>query len=401
MPKPLQKLCPRLGMLVLALALSLLLAACKENSEEAPTPVQPKPAPEVAVVTVQPRRAVLTTELPGRTTAHLVAEIRPQVSGIIKKRAFEEGADVKSGELLYQIDTVPFQATCDNQEAGLAKAEASLAAIQAKADRYTALLSSQTISKQDHDDIMASLEQAKADVQYWKAAVHTARINLGYARVTSPISGRIGKSEVNVGAMVTAYQAQPLTTVQELDPIYVDVTQSSAELLQLKRALSQGLINADAELQGTVKLVLEDGTPYPLEGTLKFQDVTVEPPTGTVTLRILFPNPDIVLLPGMYVRAILQQGVDENAILVPQQGVSRDSKGNPVALVLDQNGTVQQRMLTLDRALGDEWLVATGLAPGDQLIVEGMQKVRAGGQAKAVPFGNTSGDQQGVAAESK
>lgn len=342
--------------------------------------------PEVAVVTVQPEKATLTTELPGRISAVRVAEIRPQVNGLIRKRLFTEGSDVRAGQDLYQIDPASFQAALDNAKAALVRAEAALPALRLRADRFKQALADKAVSQQDFDDADAALKQADADVQYWKATVETARINLGYARVISPISGRIGRSNVTDGAIVTAYQPVALATIQQLDPIYIDVPQSSTELLRLRRRLEEGLINRKGTKLNKVKLFLADGIPYPLEGTLQFRDVTVDPTTGSVILRMLFPNPDGVLLPGMYVRVLVKEGFNENAVLIPQQAVSRDPKGNPTALIVDAADKVEQRMLKLDRAIGDQWFVIEGLAAGDRLIVEGMQKVRPGAVVKAVPF---------------
>jgi membrane fusion protein (multidrug efflux system) len=330
----------------------------------------------------------LTTELPGRTSSYLVAEIRPQVNGIIQKRLFKEGSDVKAGQLLYQIDPAPFQAIYDSARASLAKAEANLPSIRSKAARYKELLVDKAVSQQDYDDAAAAVEQAKAEIEYWKASVEAARINLGYTRVTAPISGRIGRSSVTDGALVTAYQATALSTIQQMDPIYVDVTQSSAELLRLKRNLETGQLSADRENGRKVHILLEDGTPYTMEGLLQFRDVTVDPATGSFTLRIVVPNPEHLLLPGMYVRAVVQEGIAEQAILAPQQGVSRNTKGEPIALVVDEAGVVQQRMLTLNRTIGDQWLVASGLSAGDRVIVEGMLSARPGTAVKAVPFNN-------------
>lgn len=332
--------------------LSLLVAAACDRGHSPPPP--PPPAPEVAVFTVNTQKALLTTELPGRTAPYRVAEIRPQVNGLIRRRLFTEGSDVKAGQLLYQIDPAPFQAALDNSLAALAKAQANLPAIRSRAERFEALLTQKAVSQQDYEDASAALKQAEAEVQYWKAAVQSARINLDYTKVTAPISGRIGKSNVTEGAIVTAYQPMPLATIKELDPIYVDVAQSTAELLRLKRRLEGGEIRREGKAQNKVALILEDGTQYPQEGTFQFRDVTVEPTTGSVTLRMVFPNPQHTLLPGMFVRAVIKEGVQEKAILIPQQGVSRDPKGNPVALVVGPDGTVEQRMLTLDRAIGDK-----------------------------------------------
>ena len=369
------------SVLLAALLVVLLLAGCDRGQQS-----QPPPVPKVSTVTVQTQKIMLTTELPGRTSAFRVAEIRPQVSGLIQKRLFTEGSDVKAGQVLYQIDPAPFQAVFDNALAALARAEANLPAIRLRAERYGELLPDKAVSRQNYDDAAAALKQALAEIEYWKAQVKTARINLGYCRVVAPISGRIGRSSVTDGAIVTAYQPMALATIQQLDPIYVDVPRSTAELLRLKNRLEDGRLNHDGTNQNKVKLILEDGTAYPLEGTLQFSDVTVDPTTGSVILRVLFPNPEGVLLPGMFVRAVIREGVNEQAILVPQQGVSRDRKGNPFALIVSADGKVEQRQLTLDRAIGDKWLVSAGLAPGDRVIVEGMQRVRPGGAVKVVPF---------------
>ena len=362
----------------------LILAGCGQNST-AKAPSQAGP-PEVAVVEVKPERVAITTELPGRTSAYLVAEVRPQVGGIIQKRLFTEGSDVKAGAILYQIDPATYQAASDSAKAALARAEANVTSIRYRAERYKELVEIKAVSRQEYDDAAAALKQAEADIEAGKAAVETARINLAYTRVNAPITGRIGKSSVTVGALVTASQGIPLATIQQIDPVYVDVTQSSATLLRLQQSMASGALKRDSANRAKVKLILEDGTPYPLEGTLQFQDVTVDPTTGSVILRVVFPNPKGILLPGMFVRAILEEGVNEQALLVPQQGVSRDPKGNPLALVADTEGKVQQRMLTLDRAIGDKWLVSDGLAPGDRVIVEGLQKVKPGVSVKVVPF---------------
>jgi membrane fusion protein, multidrug efflux system len=364
-------------------ALMILLGGCGSGSGRQ---AAPPPVPEVATVTIQPQQVELATELPGRTSPYLVAEIRPQVNGIIKKRLFREGADVKAGQLLYQIDPAPFQVALDSAKASLGKAQANLPSIRLRAERHRELLVDKAVSKQDYDDAAAAVEQARAEIEYWKAAVEGARINLGYTRVTAPISGRIGKSSLTDGALVTAYQPMSLATIQQLDPIYVDVTQSSAELLRLKRHLETGRLSADGKNGRKVRLLLEDGTPYPLEGILQFRDITVDPATGSFTLRIVVPNPKHLLLPGMFARAVVQEGVAEQAILVPQQGVSRTPKGEPVALVADESGSVQQRLLALNRAIGDQWLVSSGLSAGDRLIVEGMLNVRPGAKVKTVPW---------------
>ena len=368
-------------LVLIVIVVGLLPGGCGKGRQSAPTPV-----PEVATVKVSMEPVALTIELPGRTSAYRVAEIRPQVNGLIQKRLFTEGSHVRAGQALYQIDPAPFQAVLDNAKAAVAKAEASLQAIRSKAERFKELLPEKAVSRQDYDDAEAALKQTEADIEYWKAMAQTARINLGYTRITAPVSGRIGRSNVTEGALVTAQQPAPLSIIQQLDPVYVDVPQSTTELLRLKRPLEDDRLNQSGAGQKKVKLFLEDGSAYPLAGTLQFRDVTVDPTTGSVILRVLFPNPKDVLLPGMFVRAVVREGIKERAILIPQQAVSRDPKGNPLALIVDAGGKVQQRMLTLDRAIGDRWLVTTGLASGDRVIVEGMQKVRPGASVKAVPF---------------
>jgi membrane fusion protein (multidrug efflux system) len=323
-----------------------------------------------------------------------VSEIRPQVNGIIQKRLFQEGADVKAGALLYQIDPAPFQVALDSAKASLGRAQANLPAIRSRAERYRELLVDRAVSRQDLDDASAAVGQVLAEIEYWKTAVEAARINLDYTRVTAPISGRIGRSGVTDGALVTAYQPLALATIQQLDPLYVDVTQSSAELLRLKRNLESGRLKTNEENRRKVRLLLEDATAYPLEGTLQFRDVTVDPATGSFTLRIVVPNPDYLLLPGMFVRAVVREGIAQQAILVPQQGVSRNAKGEPTALIVDAAGIVQQRMLTLNRAIGDQWLVSSGLLAGERLVVEGMLNVRPGASAKAVAMENPKSGEQ-------
>jgi membrane fusion protein (multidrug efflux system) len=354
---------------VLFLGISVLIFTLKGCKPDGPPPPQ---GPEVAVVTLRAERVIITNELPGRTSAFLVAEIRPQVNGIIQKRLFEEGSEIKAGQVLYQIDPAPFQAAYD-------RARAHVPALRLRADRYKEALIEKAVSQQDFDDADAALKQAEAEMK-------TARINLDYTRIVSPISGRIGTSTVTEGAIVTAYQPVALATIQQMDPIYVDVPQSASELIRLQRSLKNGSLNHDETQKSRVRLILEDGTPYPLEGELQFKDVTVDPTTGSVILRAVFPNPENILLPGMFVRAVITEGVTDQAILVPQQGVARNSKGNPLALIVNAEEKVEQRMLTLDRAIGDKWLVTAGLSSGDRVIVEGIQKARPGGVVKAVPF---------------
>jgi len=368
---------------VALMALTLLLGGCGSGQGQ---PDMPNQVPEVATVTIQPQQVELTTELPGRTSPYLVAEIRPQVNGIIKKRLFKEGSDVKAGQLLYQIDPAPFQVALDSARASLGKAQANLPSIRLKTERYRELLVDKAVSRQDYDDAAAAMEQARAEIEYWKAQVEAARINLGYTKVTAPISGRIGRSSVTDGALVTAYQPTTLATIQQLDPIYVDVTQSSAELLRLKRHLETGRLSANSKNGRKVCILLEDGNLCPQQGTLQFRDVTVDQATGSFTLRIVVPNPKHLLLPGMFVRAAVQEGIAEQAILVPQQGVNRTPKGEPFALIVDEAGKAQLRMLTLNRAIGDQWLVSSGLKTGERLIVEGLMKVRPGAAVKAIPW---------------
>lgn len=385
----------RSSLLIIGLAV-VILSSVGCRSKASARPAEP---PEVAVVTIAPEPVVLNTELPGRTNPYLVAEIRPQVNGLIQKRLFREGADINKGDLLYQIDPEPYQAAYAQAKAALATAEAelmtaqaNLPAIQAREERLKGLVAIHAVGQQDYDDAHAALQQAEATVQARKAAVEvsrsaveSARINLSYTPIRSPISGRIGVSNITVGALVTAYQPTPLAVVQQLDPIYVDVVQASAAVLRLQQRLQTGRLKTTGS-ERKVKLFLEDGTPYRLACTLQFRDVTVDPTTGTMTLRILCPNPDHVLLPGMFVRAVVEEGVSEQALLVPQQGVTRDTKGLPIAWVVGKDNRVEQRTLELDRAIGDKWLVTGGLAPGDHLIVEGLQKVRPGDFVRATPF---------------
>ncbi len=446
------------------LLVAFFLAGCDRGQESPPPPV-----PEVATVTVQPHPMVLTTELPGRSAPYLIAEIRPQVSGLIQKRLFTEGADVKAGDVLYEIDPNSYRAAYANAEAAVAlakanhanslaavagakaghatalatrdaskaalvaakaaqsRAEANAVPLRLRAERFGELVADKAVSQQDFDDVSAALKQAEAGIESAVAMVRsaeanivgaeaaiqvaeakiqsaeaavlsakaaigsadagleTAQINLGYTRITSPISGRIGRSAITTGALVTAHQPAALATIQQLDPIYADVPQSTAELLRLQRRLADGRLSHNGT-QNAVKLILADGAAYPLEGTLEFRDVSVDPTTGSFILRMVFPNPDKTLLPGMFVRAVVVEGVNDRAILVPQQAVSRNPKGDPLAMIVDANGVAQARMLTLDRAIGDKWLISAGLAPGDRVIVEGLQRVRPGAPVRAVPF---------------
>ncbi|NJD39431.1 MAG: efflux RND transporter periplasmic adaptor subunit [Geobacter sp.] len=374
----------RLLATALLAALSLAATACGKKQP----PMPPSGPPEVGFVTIQPQRVALTTELSGRTAPYLIAEVRPQVGGIIKQRLFAEGSDVKAGQVLYQIDPASYEAALASARANQAKAEATLGSIRLKAERYQDLVKIKAVSQQDNDDAQASLKQAEAEVAATKAAVETARINLAYTRVTAPISGRIGRSAFTDGALVTANQATALATIQQLSPMYVDVTQSSAELLTLKKNLASGLFKKGTSSQAPVRLLLEDGSPYPLPGTLKFSEVTVDQSTGSVTLRALFPNPNQLLLPGMFVRAVVEEGINEQALLVPQRGVTRNPKGGAVAMVVGSEEKVEPRPIKVVRTVGDAWLVAEGIKPGDRVIVEGIQRARPGTPVKAVPFGS-------------
>jgi len=369
--------------LIAALAAACLLAACGKPPGGAPPAAG---TPVVGVLTVQPQRVALSTELPGRTVPFLIADVRPQVNGIVKTRNFREGSDVKAGAALYQIDPATYKAAYDSNVAALAKAQASLKTTRLKADRYKELVAIQAVSQQDYDDAAASLGQGEADVASAKANVETSRINLAYARVDAPISGRIGKSSVTPGALVTASQTTALATIQQLDPIYVDVTQPSASLLRLKQAMARGDLQQAGANAARVKLMLEDGSTYPLEGKLEFSDVTVDQSTGAITLRAVFPNPKADLLPGMYVRAVLQEGVKEQGLLVPQQAVSRDNAGKPTAYVVGSDNKLQRRMLETDRAVGDQWLVRSGLQAGEQLVVDGQQSARPGAEVKVTAW---------------
>ncbi|MBN1365273.1 MAG: efflux RND transporter periplasmic adaptor subunit [Syntrophaceae bacterium] len=363
--------------------ISLILTGCGEKKTGGPPPM-----PEVAVITIQTKPVVTTTELSGRTSANQVAEVRPQVGGIIQKRLFTEGSDVKEGQPLFQIDPILYQVALDNAKAALARSEAQLTTIQLRVERFKDLLEQKAVSRQDYDDASALLKQVQADIQYGKANVEAARINLQYTTITAPISGRIGRANVTEGALVTAHQPLALATIQKLDPMYVDVTQSTADILKLRSQMQEGLLEKSGKNQQDVRLFLNDNSEYSLKGKIQFQDVTVDPTTGSVILRIVFPNPKGFLMPGMFVRTVIKEGLHKNAILIPQQAVSRDPKGNPLTLVVGKDGKVQEKQITLDRAIGPDWLVSAGLEPGEQVIVEGMLKIKPGIPVKAVPFEN-------------
>ena len=363
---------------VLCMLLSLMLLACEEGGKGAPGSSGPR---EVVIIKLEPRREVYTTALAGRIASFQVAEVRPQVGGILQQRLFTEGADVKAGQALYQIDPATYEAALDSAQAALMKAEANVTPARLKAERFRELLAIKAVSKQEYDDAQAAFKQAEADVAVNRAAVKTARINLEYTKVRSPISGRIGKSAFTPGALVTANQAQALTSVRQLDPVYVDITQSSQDLLRLRAQFTNGELRSAAE-EAPVRLKLENGAMYPHEGRLQFTDVSVDESTGMVSLRALFPNPEHILLPGMYVRAVIAEGVDENALLVPQRALRRDPKGQASVLLVDGGGTVDVRLVDVGRTVGDSWQVLSGLKPGDRVIVEGGQNVRPGMSVK-------------------
>jgi membrane fusion protein (multidrug efflux system) len=338
---------------------------------------------EVSIVTLRPQSVAITAELPGRTAASLTAEVRPQVSGIIQARLFREGTEVKAGQALYQIDPASYQAAYHSAAATLQKAEASVPSARAKAERYRELIKQSAVSKQELDDAEASLAQAVAEVASAKAGLETARINLAYTMITAPITGRIDKSALTPGALVTANQETALTTIRTQDPIYVDVTQSSTNQLILQQAVADGRL----KLRGSnvsVKLLLDNNTVYPHTGTMEFAGANVDQTTGTFSLRAEFPNPERVLLPGMFVRAIVQEGIAENSFLVPQRAVTYNSKGEPTVLVVDQDNKVQQKILTVRKSVGNNWLVDKGVRDGDRVIVEGTLMVRVGQDVSAV-----------------
>lgn len=366
------------------LASGLLVTGCKKKAA-APPPAGP---PEVSIITIAPKRVEITTELPGRTSAYLIAEVRPQVSGIIQKRVFTEGSDVKAGQVLYQIDPATYQAAYASAKAAEARAEATVIPAKLREERYKELVKIKAVSQQDYDNAFAGLKQAEAELASAQAAVETARINLAYTKVTAPISGRIGKSAVTTGALVTANQPAPLATIQQLSSMYVDITQSNTELMRLQQSLASGVLKRGESSQAKVKLLMEDGTPYPIEGNLKFSDVTVDPSTGSVTLRSLFPNPKQTLLPGMFVRAVVQEGINEQAILAPQRAVTRNPQGEAMVMVVGAEEKVEPRIIKVERTVGDSWLVSDGLKPGDRVIMEGIQKARPGTPVKTVPFGS-------------
>lgn len=366
------RLLPLSGFIVCA----TLLAGCDTSDN----PQQHVQAPQVTVYVVKSAPLAVTTELPGRTDAFRVAEVRPQVSGIILRRNFTEGSDVKAGDSLYQIDPATYQAAYDSAKGELVKAEAAANIAHLTVKRYAPLVGTQYVSKQEYDQSVANARQADASVIAAKAGVETARINLAYTKVSSPIGGRIGKSSVTEGALVTNGQASALATVQQLDPIYVDVTQSSNDFMQMKQSSLQ-----KGEGSSSVQLLMENGQPYSEKGTLQFSDVTVDESTGSITLRAVFPNPQHMLLPGMFVRARIDEGVRPDAILVPQQGVTRTPRGDATVLVVNEKNQVESRTVVAPQAIGDRWLITEGVKNGDRVIVSGLQKARPGATVVATP----------------
>ena len=369
--------------LAMLAALSLSVAACGKK------PTMPQAgAPEVGVVAVSAAPVNMTAELSGRTSAFLTSDVRPQVGGLIKARLFTEGSYVRQGQQLYQIDPAPYQAAYASAQAGLAQAKAGLTTVQLKADRYAELVKINGVSKQENDDAQAALGQAKAAVQSAEAAVQTAAINLTYTKVLAPISGRIGVSNVTPGALVTASQATELTRIQNIDQVYLDINQSANDLMALRQQVSSGQISRPNTAD--VELLLDNGTVYPLHGKLQFSDVTVDPATGTVTLRAIFPNPDGALLPGMFAKARVVSGVVSNGILVPQAAVTRDPQGNATVMIVAPGDKAEVRQITVAQTVGDQWLVTGGLQSGDRVIVEGLQKVRPDAPVKPAPLSTTA-----------
>lgn len=370
--------------------IALTAAGC--GSQQAPPPAGA--AVEVGVITLTPRTVNITNRLPGRTSAYRVAEVRPQVSGIIQKRLFEEGSEVKAGQPLFQIVPDPYKAALASAEAALKRAEARLAAAKLLVERYAPLVKVNAVSKLEYDNAVAEQAQAEADVAAAKAQIETARINLVYTQVRSPISGRIGRALVTEGALVTSEQSEPLALVQQLDPIYVDITQSSAEMLRLQRQLARGELQKDEKNQAEVSLTLEDGGEYSELGQLQFSEVSVDPSTGSVVLRAVFPNPRRELLPGMFVRAQLTQATKHDALLVPQRGVTRNQRGDATVMVVGEDNKIVERVVKADRVIGNEWLITEGLAPGERVVLDGLQKIRPGVEVRTVAAAEQSG--QGI-----
>jgi membrane fusion protein (multidrug efflux system) len=363
------------------LLISVAVSGC--SSQAQPAAVEPLP-PEVGVVTVHRAQVPVTTELPGRTSAFLVAQVRARVDGIVQQREFDEGGDIKANQRLYQIDPAPYQAALQSAQAQLARARAALESTTAQAERDKLLVANNAISKQNYVNDIAARDQAAADVQAGLASVRTATINLGYTDIVSPITGRIGPSLVTQGAFVQASAATPMATVQQIDPIYVDLNETSVEGLQLRQQVASGRIHLNGPDQTRVRLVLEDGSTYAGEGLLQFTDISVNEGTGSVTVRAIFPNPDHVLLPGMFVRAVIDEGTDDHAMLVPEEGVTHDRNGRATVLIVGKDNKVSQKTVNASRTLGDSWVVEGGLQDGDRVVVSGVQRVKAGMPVRAV-----------------
>ncbi|WP_295380957.1 efflux RND transporter periplasmic adaptor subunit [uncultured Pseudacidovorax sp.] len=379
-------------------AVSLMLLVGCRNGDAQKKAAAPPPPPEVLVQAVQPATVPLRTELPGRTAASMVAEVRPQVGGIIRARPFVEGSTVKAGQVLYEIDARPFEAEVQRAEGALANAQATVASTRALAERYRQLLPQNAVSRQEHDNAIAAYEQAQANVKVQSAALNTARINLQFTRVTAPIGGRTSRSAVTPGALVSAAQATPLLTISQLNPIYVDIAQSSAEILRLRQALATGRISREGDSR-KVALMLEDGSRYAQEGRIKLAEVTVDPSSASVTLRAEFPNPDGLLLPGMYVRAVVDEGTTPQGIVVPASAIQRDRRGNPTVRVVGDGDKLEVRPVVTSRAVGTGWLVAEGLKAGDRLVLEGAQNAQAGAavRVKMAPAGGAASAAAGAA----
>jgi membrane fusion protein (multidrug efflux system) len=368
----------------LLFGLFLIACACGKDDSARANPNATPQVVEVGVISIQAQPVTLTRELPGRTSAFRIAEVRARVNGIVQKRLFSEGSDVKEGQPLFHIDRAPYQAVLESAEAQLARAEATAESAKSLADRYAQLIQTNAISRQEYDDAIAKQKSAVAEVAAARAAVKAARINLDYTVVKAPIAGRIGRSDVTEGAYVQQASATLLATVQQLDPVYVDVTWSSADVMRMRRAIESGeLQSVDGNAKVTV--LLEDGREYGQPGTLQFADVSVDQTTGSIALRAIVANPKAELLPGMFVRARIEEGTKPNALLVPQRAITRDQNGQPIALVIDKAGKVERRQLETDRAVGDNWLVTKGLAAGEQIVIEGLQKARPGATVKPVP----------------
>ncbi len=363
------------------LLISAAVSGC--SSQAQPAAAEPLP-PEVGVVTVHRAQVPVTTELPGRTSAFLVAQVRARVDGIVQQREFEEGSDIKANQRLYQIDPAPYQAALQSAQAQLARARATLESTTAQSERDKLLVANNAISKQNYVNDVAARDQAAADVQAGLASVRTATINLGYTDIVSPITGRVGPSLVTQGAFVQASAATPMANVQQIDPIYVDLNETSVEGLQLRQQVASGRIHLNGPDQTRVRLVLEDGSTYAREGLLQFTDISVNEGTGSVTVRAIFPNPDHVLLPGMFVRAVIDEGTDDHAMLVPEEGVTHDRNGQATVLIVGKDNKVSQKTVNASRTLGDSWVVEGGLEDGDRVVVTGVQRVKAGMPVRAV-----------------